>query len=423
MKIKFLILLVLLVLIRVSVYSAFEDKPTSARISSLGGAGTAIVNNSSELFYNPAAISLSQGLEFSAMDLKLYGMDELKYNFFNFTFPATPVGTFGVAYSQFGPLNYQENIVSVGYGLKINQLSFGLLFDFLNLEITDAGSANTFGIDVGVLYKANTKLSFGLSAKNINGATFGTYREGVPSRNQLGIGWRFSENALASLDLLNYSRDSNIYVVGGLELSYKWISFRGGMQFNPAMYSLGVGFGPEWLKIDYAYAMHNYLLSQNQFSVVWRVPLTFFRRRPTEEEGVIKTEVSPEELILPEEKIVPEGVSPEKVNINLSDEQQLLNVGFSKEAAKNIIRWRKRQGEFKQIEDIINVPGITFETLDKVRDKITVGAPPAQEESVPEEMKVLPSEQKIEPEIKKSTETPKAIKPKAPKTTKPEKQK
>jgi len=425
-KLKILKTIMVGILATNTVFAAFEDKPTSARITSLGGAGTAVIDNSSEIFYNPAAIGLINGLELSAMDLKLYRMDELGYNYFDIALPVVKPVKVSLSYQRFGPINYKENIYTFGLGLGEKQLFAGLLFNLMNLEITDGGASSVLGIDAGMLYRINNKISLGLSAKNVNGPTFGSYREKIEQKYQLGLGWRFSDYSLTSLDLLNYSDDPNLYVSLGEELSYGWVSFRAGVRFNPAIYSLGIGFGPKWLKIDYAYQTHSYLLSENQFSVVAKIPLTFRRERPSEEEGVIKTEVTPAEEIPALEKETGVGeITGEKVNINTASEKELMAAGFSEEAAKNIVRFRQRQGEFKAIEDIINIPGVFFDTLDKVRDKIT--AEPSVKENpqvLPElekaPQKIVPVEEKTkeiktEMEVKKSTETKKAVEKKVPK--------
>lgn len=62
----------------------------------------------------------------------------------------------------------------------------------------------------------------------------------------------------------------------------------------------------------------------------------------------------------------------EKININDSNEEQLMTLpGVGEATAKKIIEYRKN-GNFETIEDIKNVSGIGDSKFDKIRDKITV---------------------------------------------------
>ena len=63
----------------------------------------------------------------------------------------------------------------------------------------------------------------------------------------------------------------------------------------------------------------------------------------------------------------------EKININTSDIDTLTtlpNIGKSK--AQSIISYREKNGNFKSIEDIINVSGIGESTFEKIKDYITI---------------------------------------------------
>ncbi len=64
----------------------------------------------------------------------------------------------------------------------------------------------------------------------------------------------------------------------------------------------------------------------------------------------------------------------DKININKADLQELLKVKWLGESkAENIIDYREENGEFKKIEDLLNVKGIGRQYLNKISDSITVG--------------------------------------------------
>jgi competence protein ComEA len=63
-----------------------------------------------------------------------------------------------------------------------------------------------------------------------------------------------------------------------------------------------------------------------------------------------------------------------KVNINTADKaalEALPDVGPAKAAA--IIEYRQKMGGFKTVSDLEKVPGIGDKTVEKLKDKVTVG--------------------------------------------------
>ncbi len=61
------------------------------------------------------------------------------------------------------------------------------------------------------------------------------------------------------------------------------------------------------------------------------------------------------------------------ININTATEEALCTLpGIGSEKAKSIIAYRKQNGNYQRIEDIMNVTGIKQGMYDKIKDKITV---------------------------------------------------
>jgi len=61
------------------------------------------------------------------------------------------------------------------------------------------------------------------------------------------------------------------------------------------------------------------------------------------------------------------------ININTASLEQLqLITGIGESKAKAIIKYREENGNFKSIEDIMNVSGIGQSTFEKIKDQITV---------------------------------------------------
>jgi len=60
----------------------------------------------------------------------------------------------------------------------------------------------------------------------------------------------------------------------------------------------------------------------------------------------------------------------QKVNINTATSSELTGVGFNASQATNLISYRKQNGSFLALEDILQVPGIGEGTFQKVKNKI-----------------------------------------------------
>ena len=62
-----------------------------------------------------------------------------------------------------------------------------------------------------------------------------------------------------------------------------------------------------------------------------------------------------------------------KISINKATEEELQTLpGIGTSKAKDIIEYRKNNGEFKTIEDILNVKGIGDALFEKIKDNITI---------------------------------------------------
>lgn len=72
-----------------------------------------------------------------------------------------------------------------------------------------------------------------------------------------------------------------------------------------------------------------------------------------------------------------DGDQARKIDLNLATVKELESLpGIGPVTAERIAAFRKKNGPFKRIEDLMNVRGIGEKRFLKVRDRITVTAPP-----------------------------------------------
>lgn len=93
---------------------------------------------------------------------------------------------------------------------------------------------------------------------------------------------------------------------------------------------------------------------------------------PSKDEKEEKENITTEsgEGIINEEQ----GISSQKqININKATKEQLCELqGIGESTADKIITYRKENGNFKQVEDIKNVPGIGDAKYENIKDRISV---------------------------------------------------
>ena len=86
-----------------------------------------------------------------------------------------------------------------------------------------------------------------------------------------------------------------------------------------------------------------------------------------EKEEIIVTEGVGEDIIL-----LQEGKT-EKININKASQTELETLsGVGSSTALKIIEYRKQNGKFKKVEEIMNVPGIGEAKFETIKDFITI---------------------------------------------------
>jgi|GEM_PF-1432045 len=62
----------------------------------------------------------------------------------------------------------------------------------------------------------------------------------------------------------------------------------------------------------------------------------------------------------------------QKFNLNTITEEELVNLGFSSTAAKNVIRYRIKVGKFKSVDELYKIPYVDHSVVDKVKEKLYV---------------------------------------------------
>jgi hypothetical protein len=208
---------------------------------------------------------------------------------------------------------YSSNVVLLSYGVLLgkyynfpfsDKLSFGtsIKLFFQTIKSTDEISATGQDIDVGLIYKHNDWLRFGLYGQNVLPTTFsglliwsGGAQEDIPANYKLGISFKaFGENAYSSypqdvyfnLDFENGFEENRptIFHLGAEWWPYKYLALRAGVDQdlytkiagngidNNVTFGLGLWSGD--FGFDYAYHQYGPLIDNttHYFSISYGFP-------------------------------------------------------------------------------------------------------------------------------------------------------
>jgi hypothetical protein len=276
--------------------AAFQDLDLGARPVGMGGAFSAVADDSNAPLYNPAGIVQIQWNELAATYSNLYsgltlysGNDTSQLNQGYFAFAAKPiphVGSLEISWANFNVTHlYREDTFALTYARNLgdfipqldNALSLGTNLKYLRHSVSldeatandpvfsggDSASALTF--DLGVLYHPNegrlAGLRLALVGENLTRPNIGFREEDrVPIETRFGIAYQTPNVPwlVPSLDISR--RDGVTGVAAGVEswLFHNMLGLRGGVNRDEA--SAGISFyqalGKRYgLRLDYGFTI------------------------------------------------------------------------------------------------------------------------------------------------------------------------
>lgn len=335
--------------------AAFEFKEGGVRAAAMAGAYTAVADDVEAALWNPAGLRFCEGIQVNTTYTNLYGLSDLKYMNFNFILPTLRAGTWGVGYTSFGPTDYKETDLRLSFASEIGRgvyMGANLKSDRLKIG-NDGGSAGAMGIDLGFTANVSKIFRMGFTAINVNSPTIGDTSEMPERRFIMGVQLKPFDGLSTSLDIhkpLEQELETRVGVEFGLNEAF---ALRAGVQTIPARFTFGFGFNWSVCTLNYAFSNHTVLNSQHLFSL--QMKLNKAKRE--------RVQLSKKEKNF-------SGT----VNINKDNADRISELpGIGTVLAKKIIEYREKSGEFKNINEIMNIYGFSKTKFEKIRKYITVG--------------------------------------------------
>ena len=250
-----------------------------SRAIALGGAFSAIGDDASVLYYNPAALRLCRYPGVVLNHIQLFsGFSDATYDFLGLVYPTISAGSIGLGimtagtggirgYDEFsretGELSYRESQVMLGYALDlpwrhIGDVTAGASIKVLNQRVGEFSAAGT-GLDIGFVYRPKyvRRIAVGCNLQDIVGAEtkLVTLSDKVDRTIMVGAGYTYPFKSGSSLSLalqMNApQRDKKELRFGAEYLFKNYVSVRVG--YDSEMITAGLGVGWRGLSFDYGY--------------------------------------------------------------------------------------------------------------------------------------------------------------------------
>ncbi|MCI0559433.1 MAG: PorV/PorQ family protein [Nitrososphaera sp.] len=306
----------------------FLSVGVGAKANAMGGAFSAVANDASALYWNPAGIASFTRYQGGVTHTSLYENLGIQLNYLALVLPAGDVGNFGLSATvlDYGEMEVTTELYPEGIGEKFTAASYAFGFSYAN-QITDnfsAGgtikyiretilnsSADGVAFDVGTIFKTPFYgVVFSSIITNYGGklqmsgddllirydsdeqregnnetvdAYYKTDRFELPLKLQIGISRQFDlfngQRLTVAVDATHPNDNVEYVNIGGeLSLLENLVSFRGGYRAlflgdNQEGLTFGAGLhqtlGVFSIGVDYAYQKYAYLGATHTFGVAF----------------------------------------------------------------------------------------------------------------------------------------------------------
>jgi hypothetical protein len=242
-----------------------------ARAAAMGDAFTAVADDSTSLYWNPAGLAKMEKRQLSATyNMWFAGINQ---GYLGMSFPLSRGGVVagGVNYVDMGDFDGRDEAGNptgtftasalnfhLGYANRVGEkLIWGISAGLVQDTIAD-DTKSTYAANLGLIFKSSELLSLGLALQNVGGQLGG---DPLPFLAKIGMALTW-ESLLLALDIARPT-DDDVYYCAGIEWWIQdGIALRVGYKTNQDVgegLTAGFGFDKGKIRFDYAYVPYGEL--------------------------------------------------------------------------------------------------------------------------------------------------------------------
>ena len=180
------------------------------------------------------------------------------------------IGNAGVGFYKFGDDIYSEQRIHLAISNKIQMVSLGLGVDYLQYNVSTAGTSQALAIQFGGIAEITPQLRFGAHIFNLNQAKFDSETgERIPTVMKGGFSYRPTNELMLNLEIEKDLDFDEVFKAGIEYQIVENVFARTGISTQPFIGTFGVGFYPKNLKFDYGFSNESTLGSIHEISVAY----------------------------------------------------------------------------------------------------------------------------------------------------------
>lgn len=229
------------------------------RSVAMGGNGA-----TQSVLFNPSLVALSSDKSIHIEYINRYLVKELGTIGMTFQYPNTLLST-GVNITSFGYDKYRESLFRLFMGKQLNdKWTLGLAVEYAMLQ-TELFQSQTghLSIDIGATFIPVDKLLVGMLIMNFPSVSVGKLntdrKDFIGYFLQIGFQWEVINHLLIVGSLATNKENPVIGNLGMEYTAFDSFSLRAGIQTNPFLPSLGIGYAFSLFKIDVGTIYHSLL--------------------------------------------------------------------------------------------------------------------------------------------------------------------